>query len=312
MIFLIVGPDTYRARERVRALRDKFEREVDASGLNVHTINGATLTETEISHAFDSSPLLARRRFIVIDNLLKNKGKKVHEAVLKRLEEERDEATGNIVVLYEEQPPTGGSPLFQWLMKNARAQTFNHLSGSALRAWLKQYAEVRGRTLVSAAEDEFLSLHNNDLWGLVNDFNKVDSSLPVGSPITDADVRAMCVDGYNDDIFALVDAVVAGDTKNASSVMMDHITNGLSPQQLVALLEKQLSVLIRIQSGDLAPAGVHPYVVKKLSASARQTSKEKIIEAYRLLSELDISLKSSAIPPQTLLLQYLAHTTART
>lgn len=311
MIFLIVGPDTYRARERVRALRDKFEREVDASGLNVHTINGATLTETEISHAFDSSPLLARRRFIVIDNLLKNKGKKVHEAVLKRLGEERDEATGNIVVLYEEQPPTGSSALFQWLMQHARAQTFSYLSGDALRTWLQQYATSRGRALTPAAEEEFLSLHNSNLWGLVNDFDKVDSSIDQGVTLTDADVRALCAEWYDDDVFALVDAIIGGNIKRAAPLVMEHLARGLSPQQLVALVEKQLSVLVRLLSGDSQPSGVHPFVVKKLSGTVRSTSKERVNMAYRALADLDIQLKTSSVPSQTLLLQYLAGT-ART
>lgn len=309
MIFLIVGPDTYRARERVRALRDKFEREVDASGLNVHTINGATLTETEISHAFDSSPLLARRRFIVIENLLKNKGKKVHDAVLKRLEEERDESGGNIVVLYEEQPPTGTNALFQWLMKHSRAQSFVYLSGVALRTWLQQYATSRGRALTPAAEEEFLSLHNSNLWGLVNDFNKVDSSIDQGVTLTDVDVRALCAEGYDDDVFALVDAIVGGNIKRAAPLVMEHLARGLSPQQLVALVEKQLSVLVRLFAGDSQPSGVHPFVVKKLASTLSNTSSERVSLAYQALAELDIQLKSSSVPPQTLLLQYLAVTT---
>lgn len=307
MIFLVAGPDTYRAREKISALRDKFEREVDASGLNIHTIDGSALTEADLAHAFDVSPLLARRRFIVIEGLMNNKNKKLQEAVLNRLKNEKDEKDGNIVVLYEEQPPKGTSSLFAWLMQHAHAQTFSDLSGAALTRWVNQLAESRERTLLPAATSELINIHSADLWGLANDFNKLDAHFAAGTTITDADVRALCGDPHSDDIFLLVDSIVTGNLKKSAPMLLEHLARGLSPQQLIGLLEKQFSILIRLLSGDKNPSGVHPFVVKKLTQVSAATTLDNIKNAYHELAEVDLELKSSTTSPQTILLQYLSH-----
>jgi DNA polymerase-3 subunit delta len=307
MIFLVAGPDTYRARERIRALRDKFEREVDASGLNTHTIDGTTLNESDLAHAFDVSPLLARRRFIVIEDLMNNKSKKLQDTVLARLKSEKDERDGNIVVLYEEQPPKGSSPLFAWLMQNAHAQTFSSLSGTALIRWVDQLAESRNRVMLPEATKELISIHGSDLWGLVNDFNKIDAHFAPDTTITEADVRTLCGDPYSDDIFLLVDSIVSGDLKKSAPMLLEHLSRGLSPQQLIGLLEKQFSVLIQLLSGEKSPSGVHPFVVKKLTKLCASTSLDNVKNAYKKLAEVDLELKSSSTPAQTILLQYLSH-----
>lgn len=307
MIFLVAGPDTYRARERVCALRDKFEREVDASGLNMHTIDGGALTESDLAHAFDASPLLARRRFIVIEGLLSNKNKNLQDAVLTRLKSEKDDKDGNIVVLFEEQPPKGTSPLFAWLMQHAHAQTFSDLSGAALTRWIEQLAESHNRILLPEAVAELVSLHGSDLWGLVNDFNKLDTHFASGTTITEVDVRTLCGDPFSNDIFALVDSIISGDLKKSAPMLLEHLARGLSPQQLIGLLEKQFSILVRFLSGDKNLDGVHPFVVKKLTKVSSATTLEKIKEAYRKLAEVDMDLKTSTTSPQTILLQYLSH-----
>lgn len=306
MIFLVAGPDTYRARERVRALRDKFEREVDASGLNIHTIDGASLSASDIAHAFDVSPLLARRRFIVINGLLGNKNKAVQEAVLSRLKRDTDDKEGNIVVLYEDEPPKGNSDLFAWLMKNAHAQTFNELNGAGLKRWLSELCESNNRDFLPAAQNELISLHGSDLWGLINDFKKLDAYFPVGATITEADVKNLCGEFESDDIFLLVDAIISGNLKQSAPLLLEHLNRGLSPQQLVGLLEKQLSILIQLLTDPKNIVGAHPFVVKKLSAVAQKTSLDKISKAYKKLSEVDLELKSSDTASQTILLQYLA------
>lgn len=303
MIFLITGPDTFRVQQKLQALKAKFEQEVDASGLNMHEVKGATLKIEELAHAFDAMPLLARRRFVVINNVLSNKNVKLHEAILVRLK--ADVKDGNIVVFVEEEPPTIKSPLFDWLMSNAIAQSFATLTGANLSRWFRQYASSLGREVVPQAERLLLDLHGGDLWGLVSDLKKLDAFLPLKQTIVAADVTALCESPYHEDIFRLVDAMLAGDTKTGVMLLDESLANGLAPLQLVGLLEKQLAVLVAILKGANELSGVHPFVFKKLKAVAVHTTLEKVRQAYVDLAQIDVTLKSSTTSPAVLLTQFL-------
>ena len=98
MVFLITGPDTYRARQQLIELREKFCREVDPSGLNVVSLVGSTITRADVSNLIGTAPLLARRRFVVFEGLLTGGKTDVLDAIPKLLEREEAAAQSNVIV----------------------------------------------------------------------------------------------------------------------------------------------------------------------------------------------------------------------
>lgn len=311
MIFFLTGPDTYRARQKLRELKDKFVREVDATGLNISTIDGATLDVNDLAHVFDTMPLLSRRRFLIIENLFAAAKAPILEAVRTRLS---SDDPNNIVVFFETAPPTKKSKLLDWLTQHSHAQQFALLEGAALSRWITTELKERDRVIDPPALRRLLQLAGNDLWRLHGELEKLDHALPAGIPINEVTVNELVSPTFDEDVFGLTDAVTGGNLGRAAAMLVDHLEEGVSPQQLVALLEKQFRVLVLLAAheGNTPPTlpGIHPFIVKKLWATARRSSLPRLKKIYADLGEVDIDLKTSAGDPKTILLQWLVYSKA--
>src|SRR3989338_6597082 len=246
MVFLITGPDTYRARQKLHELKAKFLREVDPSGLNMHTVKGLALTLEEVRHHLESHPLLARRRFIVFDNVLSHKKAEVLQAIVQSLDREREQKEGedNIAVFFEDEESSVKNKLHSWLVKHALLFRFPVLEGHNLLVWTEEEFNRRGRKITPRALRKLISSAGGNLWQLVNEIKKVDAYLEKDAIVEEVAVDLLINEALDDNIFAFVDAVVEGNLKKSALLLVEHLEREVSPQQLVALLEKQFRVLI--------------------------------------------------------------------
>jgi len=305
MIFFITGPDTYRARRKLFDLRDKFSREVDASGLNLQTVDGSTVTVADLRHHLETFSFLARRRFIVFENLLIHKKTEILDAVLLILK--KMDKDSNVIVFFETNEPISKHALLPWLKKNSYFQSFDLLAKSQQIKFVEDEFKLRGRSIVPSAISLILN-STSDTWQIINAIEKIDAYLPVGSTVENNSVSVAVSEKINDNIFDLVDALIRNDIKKGAKLLMDQLAQGLSPQQLIALLETQLRILLLLsetQGRSLNVPGVHPYVVKKLSPLASKVNFEHIKNVYAGLADLDISLKTIQIDPKTALLNFI-------
>ena len=312
MVFLITGPDTYRARRKLRELKDKFLKEVDPSGLNIHTVIGPTLTVEGVRHHLESQPLLARRRFVIFENVLSPKKKEVIEALVAALEREgnRKEGEDNIAIFFEDDEPTAKNKLHSWLIKHAHLLRFAALQGHELAAWTEDEWRRRGRQIDKRAMRRLLASTGNDLWQLSGEIKKIDAYLEAGAIVDEKTVILIAKEPFYDNIFAFTDAVLNGDLKKSAPMLMEHLEREMAPPQLVALLEKQLRVLLLLAeapAGRMPPTlpGIHPYMVRKLWPLAKQYSTARLKKIYADLGQVDVDLKSSAGDAKTLLLTFL-------
>lgn len=313
MTFLITGPDTYRARQKLAELKAKFLKEVDPSGLNMGTVKGATLTLEEVRHYLESRPLLARRRFIVFDNILAHKKSEILEAVREAMERERGQKEGedNIAVFFEDEEPTAKNKLCSWLVKHALLFRYPILEGQNLFAWVEEEWRRRGRKITPSALKRLVSVSaSGDLWQLSREVQKIDAYLEKGEIVDDRVLGNLINEPFDNNIFSLIDAVVEGHLKKSTLLLMEHLERETTPQQMVALLEKQFRVLLLLSEArhsEAPPAmpGIHPYMVRKLKGLVQKYDSQHLKKIYADLARLDVDLKSSAGDSKTLLLKFL-------
>lgn len=306
MVFYITGPDTYRALEKVHELKEKFLREVDPTGLNLSDVDASGLTTSDLHHFFSTAPLMARRRCVVLRDLLKAKGKDVATVVPKLLAD-GEQADSHIVIVYEREAPSEKHALHGWLKEHAHTQQFPLLEGAGLRRYLQDRATARGRTITSGAVDLILERSRGDLWAAMRLLEVCDATADISLPLDEQHVQSVSGPLAATDIFPLVDAVVRRDRVRAVPRLMDYFEQGENPQQLVSLLETQFRVLLLLIDGGptTAPHGVHPYVVKKLQPLARTLSRSAVQQIYLALREVDEVLKSTSLDPRTVLLRFV-------
>ena len=132
MLFLLTGPDTYQARQKLNELKAKFRREVDPTGLNLLTVQGAAIDESALSHYLATAPLLARRRFIVIEDFFRDVSVELQRAAKDLLPPDSAEST--VIVFFESTPSKSPTTVYRWLLQHAYVQQFSPLEGRALTA----------------------------------------------------------------------------------------------------------------------------------------------------------------------------------
>lgn len=310
MIFYLTGPDTYRALEKLNALKEKFVREVDPTGLSLSEIDGSSLAAASVSAVFDTAPLFARRRFVVVRNLAKNKDKKIVELVQAQLahhgKTSRDTSDENLVVFFEADEPTAKHALHVWLKSAAHTQQFSYLVGRQLEQWVATACKTAERPIDTTAVRLLIERVGSDTWSLHRAIERLSGYLEPGAAITASVIEELIRPSAEEEVFPLIDAILAGDLRRSAPMLVNYLGQGENVQALVALLETQLRTLIVLADNPRsAPQGVHPFVVKKLTPLARRYRRDEVHRAYERLAELDTELKTTSLDPTTLLLQFL-------
>jgi DNA polymerase-3 subunit delta len=191
MIIFLHGDDTFRSREKLRELKQKFLREVDPSGLNLATIDGASATADEVWAAVAAQSFLVRKRMVVVEDLGAQKASTVRENVAALLDRIPEDV---IVVFWESKSrkpeadsrkqrskptvrkrtsPAGGDTLFPRLLKEKFAQEFTPLQGRELEAWVRERAKFLGATIEPAAIRDLITVVGSDLWRMTNELEKL-------------------------------------------------------------------------------------------------------------------------------------------
>src|SRR3989338_3333538 len=64
VIIFLYGPDTFRAREKLNSLKEKFIREVDKSGFNLAALDGEKISIDEFNKAVATQSFLAKNDWV--------------------------------------------------------------------------------------------------------------------------------------------------------------------------------------------------------------------------------------------------------
>lgn len=329
MVIFLHGDDTYRSRQKLRELTEKFLREVDPSGANLVTVDGTTASAAELWGAIAAQSFLVRRRCVVVERLCEaavDTQREVAEFLGKIPEDV-------IVVCWEGKSCTPkavsskrktGSAAAKRPTKSAattkgiatqliaaanHVQEFTPLTGQPLTAWTRAEVERREATITADALRELVAAVGSDLWRMAQEVEKLTLAAADGA-ITHGLVRTLVDVAPQENIFAFVDAIGRGDAAATLRELRRLEAAGADPHALLAMVHRQLRLLV--QASDAlerevpiarlaAELGVHPFVAQKMGTQARSRS----CAAWRLLMvqllDLDRALKSSRAPTIALL-----------
>src|SRR3989338_8376218 len=137
MIFFLYGPDTYRSRQKLHTIKNKFIKEVDPSGLNINTFYHENFHLEDFKQCLTTTPFLSRRRMVIVENLISGRVKKDAQKSLLELlkpgEEEKDDA---IIIFWEgglNDVHASSNILYNFLSLQKYAHKFELLQGQELK-----------------------------------------------------------------------------------------------------------------------------------------------------------------------------------
>jgi DNA polymerase-3 subunit delta len=330
MLFLY-GLDDYRAKQKIKEVKKKFLQEVDLSDSSTEELRGEDLTLDKFHAVSSSHSLFARRRLIIITNVLLNKNKAFIGELMPYLREHKD--SDNIFIFYESsltrdkkdvlvlaladdstKPLTKDqTALVDWWKQEATGQYFPLLNNQEVAVWMDGVVKPAGLELDYRAKQILTATLGSDLWALTNELAKlINYQKAKGEDkVIDAEaVLAMLGTKSEENIFALTDALSNKNKQLAVKLLADQLQEGASEAYLLTMLTRQVKILLTIRAAldsgcsarDIGTkVKLHPYVLQKGINQARNFNLPYLKSLLTALVRLDYSYKSGRLPASLML-----------
>ncbi len=329
MLHLLHGTDTFRSRAR----RDTLRATLDPDQFNGVSLDAQDTTLESLRAACDTLPFLGGGRLVDVRGLLtrwrerkgaersgeieKTKGtSEPIEALASYLPQMP--ATTTLVFwepgLYE--PPAPLRKVFQELGAQAAVERFDPPFGRELRAWTIARADSLGAALRPDAADALLDALCPAGWqemprnrdAILPDLQRIESELQKlataalsrePATITVRYVEALTVGEAMTNIFQLVDAAAAGDSRRALHLLRQGLADGLVPEVILSLLASRFSQIARVRAvgGRNAEAaasklGITPYQARGAARQLQQLGEERVDQCLQIVLDADVAIKT--------------------
>lgn len=305
MLIFIHGPDTYRSRQYLHRLVEKFKADRDPAGYNVVELDASgSLTPGRLLTELLSVPFLAEKRLVVVKNLLSAKASPERTAVFERL-------TGpglpesTVAIFWEpvsDFKSKESKTLAELLGKEKFCEEFKELSPRELAGWIEQEIVRREGTCAPGTADFLVAQAGTDLWMLSTVIDQL-VAFASDRPITSVDVSLFVAEKVSDNIFDLIEGIIAGNAAQVFKRRQEQYRQGQDSGYILAMLIRQFRILIGIQAAlidrpNAQPADIakqlklHPFVVKKSLALVRRSPLSQLKQTYHALLEIDEQTKT--------------------
>ncbi|AQS59920.1 DNA polymerase III subunit delta [Desulforamulus ferrireducens] len=309
-VYLFYGEETYLKEKAVAKFREVLLPQ--AADFNLDILDGETSQLTSVVALAENLPFMAERRLVIVKDApwFAGKGKSGEQSG----EEEKTVGQEEVLIKYLSNPaPTtcliflaGNSvdrrkKIFKAITAAGTAIEFKALKAAEMVAWVTQILKAAGKQIEPAAARALVEA--NGKLGLLNLQQEVDKLLCYlgeRSLVELSDVQQVAVNNIEQNIFNVVDAVVAGQTGKALSGIRELLALKEQPPKILALLARQFRITLQVAA--LAKAGyteremasqlgLPDFAVKKALQQSRRSGSKKLRWALQQLAELDAQMK---------------------
>lgn len=313
MIIFLYGPDTFRSRRLLKEMKDKFIKDVDQDSDSLDIIDGQTTTVSDISAKINTGSLFTQKRLVIIEDIFRNKKTTIFGELLEILKKIADDDE-KIIIFRDSELNAKGSmlkgeakKLFAYLLKQKYVQEFKLLQDASLFSFIKKEASSYGKDISRDAANELVKRSGGDLWLTTQGIKKASLSSPE-KIIESAQIKEMTSAAFSEDIFSFTDAIGAKNKKLSLKILEEQYAAGVSDEYLIAMLIRQFKILLQLDTANqtkltpdkiAADLKLHPFVVKKGLAQAKNFTKKQLLEYLNKLIYLDFSNKTGGVDLKT-------------
>ncbi|MFZ2189351.1 MAG: DNA polymerase III subunit delta [Candidatus Magasanikiibacteriota bacterium] len=305
MIIFLYGADTFRSRKQLKKMIEKFKIDRDPQGLNVTILDCEKEEPGLIMEQILSMPFLAEKRMVVLENLLSaTKKGDLQEQILKRVEE-KNLPEDNVYIFWEGEgkPKTKvAKEFYERLEKEKYAQEFPALIGAKLSAWIDTEIKEKNGKISSHALQLLVQNTKGDIW-LINSLIEQLLAYKGNEEIQTEDVNLFLEASADDNIFNLVDAIVAGQSKQVYKMIREQYKIGKDPHYVFSMVLRQFRILLEMRDlfdredniGSNIMASkleLHPFVVKKSLPFVKKYNLQTLKNIYQSLLDFDKKIKT--------------------
>ena len=301
MLFFYYGPDSFRANQKIEAIKAKFKEKVDPSGHNIQHLDGETMGPDDFFQAVSVMGFLADKKLIIIKNIFDNKKlKDWQDQLIKFLDAQKNDADENYIIFFQSSKPDSRLKLYKKLFKLKFSENFEVLAIAQLKTWVKNQFTKHSKNIKLPALDLLVSYVGNNLWQMNNEINKLVSFSK--DDVNEEDVRAIVQAKVDENIFNLIDAIGSKNKALALQLIEERLDSGINHQYILTMIIRQYRLLIKAKSlGDKAKnyfalmqvLKVPKFIAQKTYAQSEMYTEEQLKKIYKYLLYLDEKFKSS-------------------
>jgi DNA polymerase-3 subunit delta len=322
VFYIFHGEDEFSRSEELAQLRARLAAgDPSMAELNTTTMDGNRLTLSELRHACDTIPFMADRRLVIVHGLLerlaargKGRGQQASQGESSArnrafLEELAAYLPGlpptTRLIFVEEKSLPASHPILKLTKTEGKegrgfVKHFQLPKDWELPDWIQKRTRAKGGDIDREAITLLAALVGNDLRLLDQEIEKL-LLYADGRPVNAEDVRVLVSRARETNIFDLVDCVGRRETDRALRLLHGLLADGEAPLYLLTMLARQVRILIQVS--ELGAQGLtqkemadrlklHPFVVKKGDAQARNFTMADLEAAHTRLVEADWSIKT--------------------
>jgi DNA polymerase III delta subunit len=323
MVFYLFGPDTYRSKQKLIELKNKFLTEVDQSGMNLDILDGQSLAPHVFRQNVFASPFLSKRRMVIITNLLGHKlvaGTEI--TILNYLDREEENPCDALLIFYQDENVDSKQgkltkQLETALTKSDYVQEFKALTGTELTKWVREESKKRGeKALPKKYVDRLIKVACGDLWQMSNKLNQLIAYLSNNAEGQAEESELDNLIGCATDNTTIWNLIETSLTKDRA--LFFRLVEEQATQANYALFLKECSrrikLILLIQSCmadnlgtyDLASTFSYPpFIVQKSMSYAQKFNKQEMLDTHNRLLQIDRCKKKYSTDPKLPLNLYM-------
>jgi DNA polymerase III subunit delta len=318
LLYILWGEDRFTIEEGLQIIKNGLG-DMSMLAANTSVLDGAKVTAGELKAVGEAVPFLSQKRLLIINGLLERFEPRDKSSRPKRAENQNNKSSevsgfidclkgmpdSTITVLLDfiesSKKALQNNALFQAISPSSEVKAYPFLKGTKLSQWIESRISSKGGSISHQAVNLLIENIGGDLFTLSNEVNKL-TAYTAGRMIEEKDVRHLVCASREADIFTLVDAVMDRRAGAAEQILEKLMQSGVVPQQILAMLARQVQMLIQVKELKKArrPSAeiqtrlgiFSAFVWDKLSVRSEKYTLPKLITIYRCLLETDLAIKT--------------------
>ncbi len=314
-IYILQGDDDLSIRDYLNDLFARLRAE-NVGGLDIEELDGQTTSLAVLKQALNSLSLLSPQRVVVLAQALEVFKKKEDGPWLTDTLKQLPTTTRLVLLIPDSQRYFRGEMI--WQKVTARHWLHASLADSGrqmewvqkplpsqreMPTWIMTEVARQGGRFDGRAAAELANLVGSNLFQARQEIAKAISYVGPDGIVSREDVRLLCSQSREEDIFEMVDAVGGRNAQRALS-LLQRLLQDLPAQYIYTMLARQVRLLIMArdlldeggnQEALAARAGLHAFVAKKAMTQARHFSMGELEDLYAQLDRMDEDAKTGTV-----------------
>jgi len=304
MNYCVFGTENLRIKNKIDSI---FQEEgIVDNGMNI-MVYDAINNDFSIAQVIDDCwtiPFLAEKKIVHVKNsLFLSSGVSLNESDQNRIVDYLKKPCPDTVLIFSgvfekiDSRKKLGKNIRQWM----RCYECNTLDESEFHSYVKNRLKQSDICLDDSTYLELLSRLKPDLMGFEHVLQKL---ILYPEPLDVKAIKQLVTKSLDDNVFDLVNAVVAGDLKQSMHLWRDLQITNTDPIGLLTLISNQFRLLYQVkvlsfskhtESEIASMLKVHPYRVKLAKNSGVSISLKRLETLIQMCSKLDQQFKTGTV-----------------